>query len=314
MVNINQNMQKKIVVLGGEGFLGSHVMRLLKKQEYDLTTLSRRSGVDGRNFEILFEALKKIQPDAIINCAAHVGSVHYAMEFSADMIHDNILLITNLYRAVLYACPKTKIINPISNCSYPGDANTHYEPDWEKGAVHESVLAYASTRRLIYALSRCYANQYQIHSVNWLVANAYGPGDYTDPNRVHALNGIIIRLLKAQQKNEKEFEIWGSGKPTREWVYIEDVAKMLVDSLKMKKQIHPLNLAQNKAYSITEIAQIVAKILQYDAKLVFNTSYPDGAPFKVLDDRQFRKKFPSFTFTPLDTGIKEAVKYYKKVL
>lgn len=311
---ITQNRHKKIVVLGGEGFLGSHVMRLLRAKGSEPITLSRRNNVDGRNFESLFEALKKARPDAIINCAAHVGSVHYAMQFSADMIHDNILLITNLYQAVLHACPKAKIINPISNCSYPGDANTHFEPDWEKGAVHDSVLAYASTRRLIYALARCYANQHNIHSVNWLVANAYGPGDNIDPNKVHALNGITIRLLKAQQKNEKTFAIWGSGKPTREWVYIEDVAKMLVDSLDMKDQIYPLNLAQNKAYSITEIAQIVAKILKYNVKFVFNTKYPDGAPFKVLDDRQFREKFPSFIFTPLDTGIQETVKYYKKVL
>lgn len=305
---------KKVVVLGGEGFLGSHVMGLLRKKGYNPVSLSRRSGVDGRNFDNLFQAFKKARPDAIINCAAHVGSVHYAMQFSADMIHDNILLATNLYRAVLKGCPKAKIINPISNCSYPGDANIHYEPDWEKGAAHESVLAYASTRRLIYALSRCYANQYRIHSVNWLVANAYGPGDNIDPNKVHALNGIIIRLLKAQQKNEPTFEIWGSGKPTREWVYIEDVAKMLVNSLKMEDQIYPLNLAQNKAYSITEIAEIIAKILNYEVNFVFNTKYPDGAPFKVLDDRKFREKFPSFAFTPIETGIRKAIKYYKNVL
>lgn len=305
---------QKIVVLGGQGFLGSHVMVLLKKKGYKPVSISRRTGVDARNFENLFKALKKINPDAIINCAAHVGSVHYAMQFSSDMIHDNILLVTNLYQAVLKACPKAKIINPISNCSYPGDANTHYEPDWEKGAVHESVLAYASTRRLIYALSRCYANQYRIHSVNWLVANAYGPGDYTDPNKVHALNGIIIRLLKAQRKREKTFEIWGSGKPTREWVYIEDVAKMLINSLNLGDQIYPLNLAQNRAYSISEIAKIIAKILNYKVNFVYNTKYPDGAPFKVLDDRKFREKFPSFAFTPIETGIRKAVKYYKNVL
>lgn len=303
-----------MVVLGGEGFLGSHVMRLLKKKGYHPVTLSRRNGVDGRNFENLSQALKKVQPDTIINCAAHVGSVHYAMQFSADMIHDNILLVTNLYQAVLRACPKAIIINPISNCSYPGDANTHYEPDWEKGAVHESVLAYASTRRLIYALARCYKNQYNIHSVNWLVANAYGPGDHTDPNKVHALNGIIIRLLKAQQNNEKTFEIWGSGEPTREWVYIEDVAKMLVYSLNLKDQIYPINLAQNKAYSITEITQIVTNILHYNVKFTFNTKFADGAPFKILDDRQFRKKFPLFIFTPLEKGIKETVEHYRKIL
>lgn len=304
----------KVVVLGGEGFLGSHVMELLRARGFNPISLSRRNGVDGRNFESLYEALKKHDPDAIINCAAHVGSVHYAMQFSADMIHDNILLITNLYRSVLHACPNAKIINPISNCSYPGDANTHYEPDWEKGAVHESVLAFASTRRLIYALAHSYARQYKIHSVNWLIANAYGPGDYSDPNKVHALNGIIIRLLKAQKNKDKTFEIWGSGKPTREWVYIGDAAKILIESLTMRDQIYPLNLAQNKAYSITEISQIIAKALNFDVKFIHNTKFPDGAPFKILDDREFRKKFPDFKFTPLEAGIKKAIKYYLEIL
>lgn len=307
-------MKLKIVVLGGDGFFGSHVMNLLKKKGFDSITLSRRTKVDARILEDLHKALLRIKPDAIISCAAHVGSVHYAIKFGADMIHDNILMVTNLYRAVLQACPKAKIINPISNCSYPGDANIHSEPDWEKGAVHETVLAYASTRRLIYALAKTYADQYKIRSVNWLVANAYGPGDYTDPNKVHALNGIIIRLLKAQKDNQKTFEIWGSGKPTREWVYIEDAAKMMVDSLSLKDQIYPLNLAQNKAYSIAEIAKIVAKILHYDVRFVFNTKYPDGAPFKVLDDRLFRKRYPKFVFTPLEKGIKKTLKYYQNKL
>lgn len=305
---------ERIIVLGGEGFLGTHVVRLLKKKGYDVISLSRRTQCDMRSFQVLYEKLKSEKPDIIINCAAHVGSVHYAMQYSADMINDNLLIITNLYRAVYHACPKAKIINPISNCSYPGEANAHYEPEWENGPVHESVLAYASTRRLIYAIAKCYALQYKIRSVNWLVANAYGPGDNVDPNKVHALNGIIIRLLKSMKEKKKIFEIWGSGKPTREWVYIEDVAKMLVESIDIQEQVYPLNLAQNKAYSIHEIAQIAADALGYKVNFVFNTKLADGAPFKILDNRQFRKKYPSFKFTPLSTGIKNTIEYYKKVL
>lgn len=307
-------MKKKIVVLGGFGFLGKHVISLLKKKNYLSIPLSRRNHCDITKLSSFVKILKKYNPDVIINCAAHVGSVHYALRFAADMIYDNMQIILNIYEGVLKACPKAKIINPISNCSYPGDANIHSEPDWERGSVHESVLAYASTRRMIYALAECYRKQYQIRSINWLISNAYGPGDYTDPNKVHALNGIIIRLIKSQRKGDNIFEIWGSGKPLREWVYIGDVAKILVDSIRLEEQTYPLNFAQNKAYSIAEIAKLGAKQLNYNTKFVFNKKYPDGAMIKILDDRQFRTKYPTFRFTAINIGIKKTTEYYKKIL
>jgi GDP-L-fucose synthase len=230
------------------------------------------------------------------------------------MIYDNMLIELNLYKAVQLSCPKAKIINPVSNCTYPGDADIHSEPDWQRGAVHDSVLPYASSRRMIYALAESYWKQYNIKSVNWLIANAYGPGDYSDPNKVHALNGIIIRLLKSKKEGDKTFEIWGSGTPTREWVYIEDVAKILCYSIdNIEEQVYPLNLAQNKAYSISEIAGIAAKALDYDVELVFNTKFADGAPTKILDNKLFRQKYPSFSFTPLNEGIKNTIEHYKKV-
>lgn len=306
---------QKILVLGGTGFLGRHVMDVLKERGYKSFSISRSEGADIRSLDIFSKKLKEIQPDVIINCAAHVGSVHYVTQYAADVIDDNTRIVLNIYKGVKESCPRAKVINPISNCSYPGDANTHYEPDWERGAVHDSVLAYASVRRMIYYVSESYRRQYGIHSVNWLIANAYGPGDYTDPNKVHALNGIIIRLIKAQRANDKTFEIWGTGKPIREWVYIRDVANILVESIDgVEEQIYPVNFAQNKAYSIAEIAESASKFLNYNVTFTFNTKFADGAPFKILDDKQFRAKHPNFKFMEFEEGIKNTIAYYKQVL
>ena len=305
---------KKILVLGGNGFLGKHVMKILKEKGYQATSISRHEGCDITDLPVFVARLLIEKPDVIINCAAHVGSVQYAIQYAGDMIHDNMQIVLNIYKGVQQACPSAKIINPISNCSYPGEANTHFEPEWDNGAVHDSVLAYASVRRMIYAFAESYRKQYNIQSVNWLIANAYGPGDYTDPNKVHALNGILIRLIMAQRKGDKTFEIWGSGKPIREWVYIEDAARIMVDSIEMDAQIYPMNLAQNRAYSIAEIAEIGAKALNYDVEFAFNTKYADGAPFKILDDRLFREKYPNFIFIPLSKGIENTINYYKNIL
>lgn len=303
-----------IVILGGTGFLGKHVLRMLGERGHAVTSLSRREDCNIMAFDRFRDRLRDLQPEAILNCAAHVGSVHYAIEYAADMLHDNTQILLNLYRAVREVCPKTKIVNPISNCSYPGDALKHCESEWFDGPIHDSVVAYGTPRRLIHTLAHCYKNQYGIRSVNWLIANAYGPGDYTDPNKVHALNGLIIRMMKGQRAGDRTFEIWGSGKPIREWVYIEDAARILVHSLDIDEQIYPLNLAQNKGWSVTEIAELAAKALDYPVTFTWNTKFADGAPVKVLDDRAFRERYSDFQFTPIDDGIRRSVDYYRTVL
>lgn len=312
---VSEQKKKNVLVLGGTGFLGKHVMRLLKEDENILAaSLSRSEETDIRNAAAFEACLSELKPDVIINCAAHVGSLHYVTSYAADVIRDNTLLLTNIYEGVKNVCPHAPIINPLSNCSYPGAANTHYEPEWENGSVHTSVLAYGSVKRLTYAFAESYKKQYGIKSVNWLVANAYGPGDYTDPNKVHALNGIIIRLTQAKRTRNSTFEIWGTGTPLREWVYIEDVVRVMVHSLSLEEQIYPVNLAQNKAYSIKEIAEMAAQALEYAPHFIFNTEKPDGAPIKILDDRIFRTSYPEFVFTPISEGIKKTVAYYEEIL
>lgn len=312
---VSEPTKKKVLVLGGTGFLGKHVMRLLEADAHiSPVSLSRHEETDIRDLPLFEKRLRDIAPDFIINCAAHVGSLHYVTTYAADVIRDNTVLLANMYEAVKNVCPKALIINPLSNCSYPGAANTHYEPDWENGPIHQSVLAYGSVKRLTYAFAESYKKQYGIKSVNWLVANAYGPGDYTDPNKVHALNGIIIRLIQAKRTGDTTFEIWGTGTPLREWVYIEDVARMIVHSLSIPEQIYPVNLAQNKAYSIKEIAEMAATEMKYDVAHSFNTEKPDGAPIKILDDRIFRASYPDFTFTQLNEGIRNTVAYYEEIL
>lgn len=304
----------RVVVLGGSGFLGRHVCQVAEQAGHQVYSLSRREGCDLMNLNQFVTTLTCLQPDAVINCAAHVGSLHYVTRRAADVAHDNLQLLVNTYRGLWLACPRAMLVNPISNCSYPGEAEIQRESEWWQGPVHDSVLAYGTTRRMFHTLAACYWRQYAVKSVNWIIANAYGPGDALDADRVHALNGIVLRLIRAQQAGLRTLEIWGTGKPVREWCYIEDAARILVESLGMAAQVEPINVAQHKGYSIAEIARIAATILDYDVEFCLNPHYPDGAPVKILDARRFRAVRPDFVFTPLEDGIRRTIEDYRNRL
>ena len=306
----------KILILGGHGFVGRSVNKLLQEKNIEpIYIISRRDGVDLTNYKQMYEIFKKVSPGVILNLAAHGGSLHYVTEYAADVIHDNIQMSLNIYKAVKECCPNARIINPISNCSYPGDSSIQKEEEWLNGPVHDSVLSYGNYKRFLYVISKCYHMQYKIDTVNILIPNTYGPGDSTDPNKTHALNGMIIRMIKAKRNRDKEFEIWGTGKPVREWAYITDVAKMITTVIDYPEPIiYPVNCAQNKGYSIRESAEMIKEAIQFTGSLRFNTNYQDGAPIKILDDHRFRKLFPDFKFYDHKKGINETVKYYEKEL
>lgn len=310
-----KNKKVTAVVLGGHGFVGRHVVAALEKSGHTVFAASRADGVDLLDYTSTEKYLNATKPDVIFNCAAHVGSLHYVTTFAAQVFHDNVQMGLNLYRAAAQVCPGVTIVNPLSNCSYPGTADVQVESEWLNGPVHDSVLSYGSAKRTLYTIAASYAKQYKIKSINFLAPNTFGPGDAVDPNKTHALNGMIIRMIEAKQKNLPEFEIWGTGKPIREWAYVDDVVAVMVKSIGLEADLlYPVNIGQNKGYTIRESAEFIAAALGYQGKLVFNTKYQDGASVKILDDKKFRSIFPDYIFSDHQKGVAATVEYYQSVL
>lgn len=309
------NQHKKILVLGGHGFVGQNLIAVLKQTGHEVLVASRADGLDLTDYASTEKKFNEIMPDIIFNCAAHVGSVHYVTKYAADIINDNVQMSLNIYKATAVACPQAKIFNLLSNCSYPGSADIQIESEWWNGPVHDSVFSYGNSKKILYVISKCYTKQHGIQSVNFLVPNTFGPGDSVDPNKTHALNGMLIRMIKAQKDNDTQFEIWGTGSPIREWAYIDDVVHILIQSMDLSLDLlEPINIAQNKGYTIKESAHFIAEALNFKGELVFNTKYPDGAPVKILDDHKFREVFPNFVFFDHKQGIKNTADYYKSIL
>ena len=304
---------KKILILGGFGFLGKNLNNEFSNTNYQIYNESRKTNCDMLNYETLFEKIKSINPDVIIHSAAHVGSISYVSNFAADVVHDNTLMYINLYKAVKEINPKILIINPISNCSYPGIIDIQNEENWWDGVIHQSVESYGNPKKMGYIISECYRRQYGIKTLNLIVPNAYGPNDHLDENRTHAMNGIILRMIKSQKYNDDKFVIWGTGNPIREWIYMPDVARIIKKILEenMFDLPNPINLGQEYGVSINDSVNLIKKILNYDVKIEHDLSKQDGAPIKILGKSKFNGFFGDFKFTDYEVGILKTINYYK---
>jgi len=303
-----------ILVLGGSGFVGQNLKNMISVDD-NVLDFSRSNGCDLRDYKPSKDLIEDFEPDIIFNIAFHGGSLHYITSYSADVITDNTLMIANLYSIVNSLPKKPKIINPISNCSYPGGSDIQREREWLLRPVHESVFASAISKRILYYFSKCYFNQYGLNSINLIFPNAFGILDHTDPNKTHALDGMIIRMMEAKNKGDKEFEVWGTGKPIREWIYVEDFCKiLLLSSSSYDCIIEPVNVSQSKGYSIKESVSIIKSLMSYDGDIVFNTAYQDGDPIKILDDAKFKSMFKDYKFTDHLEALDKTIQYYNSIL
>jgi len=305
---------KRVLILGGTGFIGKNLFnRLRKDAQYDVVAVSKSTGVDILDFDQIANCIKETKPDVVFNVASHGGGIHYVKKFAASVLSDNIRMALNLYQAISCWAPECKVIQPFSNCSYPGDSSVQNEENWLNGDVHNSIFSFGNSKRAIYYISKCYHEQYGIKTVNLLLPNTYGPGDSCDPNKTHALNGMAIRMLKAKKVGDKEFVVWGTGSPIREWAYVDDFIEAMVLAMDIDHMAYPLNIAQEKGYSIAESAAIIKKACGFEGTIVFDTQYADGDPVKILGKNKFKEMFPNFEFCDHEEGVKNTIKYYEDI-
>lgn len=301
---------KKIFVPGGNGFVGSSVVKKLKEKKLNFFSLSLKDGYDFRNFKQTKELFEKEKPDAVINCAAFVGGIQFGYQYPGEIFYNNILMSTYLMEAARQVGVK-RFINPLSNCVYPAHLSKFKEEEWWSGHLHESVLSYGLARKASWVQGWSYQKQYNFDSIHLILASMYGPGDHFDETRSHALGALIMKFVEAKRKNLPEVIIWGTGNPIREWLYVEDGAEALVRALEIESQIEPINIGRGEGVSILELANLIKEAVEYEGKLVLDKSKPDGALCKIMEVSQMQKVFGWFPSTHLEQGIKKTVEWYE---
>lgn len=313
MSYLNYFIGKKIVIAGGNGFLGSHIVEKLQKIKCDIFIPKTMAGVDFRKKENCLSYLKKTKPDILINCAANQGGIDYHNGKQADLFLDNILMGIYLMFASQQNGVK-KFINIVAGCSYPGylKKNEMNEKDYWNGWLHDSIFSYGFARKTTVVYGLALKKQFNFNSIHLIMTNMYGPREHFKPKQSKALAALIKKIYEAKKEKLQSVEIWGSGKPTRDWLFVKDGAEAVLRATASYDDTTPLNIATGVEISISELAEMIKEIVGYKGNLVYDTNKPDGALHKVFGIGKMRKILGWIPPTSIEKGIKETVKWFSK--
>ncbi len=305
---------RKIAVPGGGGFLGSRIARRLKDAGAEVFVPRTSEGIDFRDEKICHDYLGKIQPDIVINCAAFQGGIGFHKGREAEIFLDNVKMGLFLMAASQRAGVK-KFVNVVAGCSYPGYENEDElkEENYWNGQIHESVFSYGFARKASVAYGAALKRQYNWNSLHLILANMYGPGEHFNPAQSKALAALLLKIYDAKKNNLPTVEIWGTGKPVRDWLYVEDGAEGILRAAEVYEDSEPLNIASGVGISIKDLAELIKKIIGWNGEFIYNTSRPDGALKKTFNVAKMKEKLSGWLPpTPLEKGIKETLAWLEK--
>ena len=299
-----------ILVFGSNGLVGSSLVKNLQKND-DINVIgSSRKDTDLFNLEETKEIIKKIQPNVIVNAAAKVGGIYANNTKRADFIIDNLKINLNILESVI-EFSEIKVINLGSSCIYPLDAkNPIQESDFMTGSLEPTNSPYAMAKLSAIEIGRSLKVQYGHKVINLMPTNLDGPNDNFDENSSHVIPGLIRRMNNAKLNNEDTFEIWGTGTPLREFLYVDDLANAVEFILNNNIQDDLINIGSGEEISILKLAELIKDVIGYEGSLVFDTSMPDGNPRKLLDCSLINSYGWNHN-TNLATGLEKTYNWYK---
>jgi len=305
-------MSKNILLIGSDGFLGKNTKKILnKKNNINFFEIKNSKELDILEFKKLSNYLGKNEINSVINCGAFVGGISYGYQYQADLLSVNSQMAINIYKAC-YESNVDMLINPISNCAYPAKYTEYEENKFWDGKIHDSVFNYGLSKRLYVAMGEAYFQQFNFSSSNIVLSNMYGPLDHFEIERSHALGALILKIYNAKKNNLNFVDVWGTGKPIREWLYVEDGSNALVRALDLEEGHHFFNVGSGIGYSVLEIATMIAKEFDWHGEFKLDTTKPDGVLEKKVNPELGKKILNWAPEVSIEEGIKLTVEWFFK--
>ena len=307
------NLKKsRILLTGGYGFLGQYVFDELVRRGVPKANIyrPRRAEVDLRIFENCEKAVKN--RDLVIHLAANFDGVKYNLEHAGEVFYDNAAMGLHLTEAARRAGVKKMVIAGTVS-SYPEFSPVPFdEKDFWNGLPEKGNASYGLAKRMLAAQLVAYELQYKFTGVSLLFSNLYGPGDEFDLAHSNVVASLIRKFFEANRDGVKEIVMWGSGKATREFLYVEDAARAVVMAAEKYNSPEPVNIGSGKEEKIKILAKIIAKLVGYRGELVWDKTKPEGALRRVSNIGQAKKTFGFAATVNLESGLKKTVNWYKE--
>ncbi len=301
---------KKIVVTGGSGFLGSRIVKFLEEKGVKDIMIPRSTSYDLRIAENCARITKGV--NIVFHAAGNVGGIGYNKDHPGSVFFDNIIMDT-LMMEESRKNNVEKFIAIGTVCSYPKFANVPFleEQIWN-GYPEETNASYGLSKKMLLVQSESYRQQYNFNSIVLVQTNLYGPGDNFDPNTSHVIPALIKKIHEAKIFNRPEIELWGDGSPSRDFIYVDDAARAAVLAAEKYDKSEPINIGSGKEITIKELAKLIIKLMNVSLKIKWNTQKPNGQPRRCLSIERAKKEIGFIPFVDIENGLKKTIEWYER--
>jgi GDP-L-fucose synthase len=305
---------KKVLLTGGAGFLGSHLLENLVDKRgvsEDQVIIPRSEEADLRVWENCKKTTKDV--DIVIHLAARVGGIGFNQKYPGTLFYDNIMMGAQLMEAARIGGVK-KFVQVGTVCAYPKFNPVPFKEEnlWD-GYPEETNAPYGIAKKALLVMAQAYRKQYAMDIIYLLPVNLYGPKDNFDLESSHVIPALIRKFCAAVEKGEKTVVVWGTGRVSREFLYVKDAAEGIIRAAESYNKPDPVNLGTGKEITIKLLVELIAQLIGFDGQIIWDTAKPDGQPRRCLDVSRAKKEFDFESSTTLTLGLQKTIEWYKDV-
>ncbi|MBT9132754.1 MAG: GDP-L-fucose synthase [Syntrophomonadaceae bacterium] len=303
---------KRILVTGGAGFLGRYVVKKLEERECKEIFVPRSKDYNLVDMAAVKKLYQDSKPDIIIHLAAKVGGIGITSKKPGEFFYDNLMMgVQMMEQGRLFGVEKFVAIGTV--CAYPKNIPIPFkEEDLWNGYPEETNAPYGIAKKMTLVQAQAYRQQYGFSAIHLLPVNLYGPGDNFDPESSHAIPALIKKCVDAIGNSGSEIVVWGTGKPTREYLYVEDAAEGIVLATEKYNKPGPINLGSGSEISIRDLVHLIVKLTGFKGQITLDTSKPDGQPRRLFDSSKAEKEFDFKATTNFEEGLRKTIEWYSE--